>query len=108
MGLVASQARYMMLVALKSDVDMQTQATNQARMALASMVGRLVDLRMNLDPDSHQAMALQRRIEIVQQMDKRLELMNKNDYLAQAIQTEMTAVQKVIDKNLNYSFKTFA
>ncbi len=46
---------------------------------------------------------------IIQQQDKTLELhLTQLDTEQQAIQTEMDAVKKVIDKNIEESFKTFA
>ncbi len=46
---------------------------------------------------------------IIQQQDKNLELhLNQLDTEQQAIQTELDAVKKVIDKNIEETFKTFA
>lgn len=46
---------------------------------------------------------------VIQQQDKTLELhLNQLDTEQQAIQTEMDAVKKVIDKNIEETFKTFA
>ena len=46
---------------------------------------------------------------IIQQQDKNLELhLNQLDTEQQAIQTELEAVKKVIDKNIEETFKTFA
>ena len=46
---------------------------------------------------------------VIQQQDKTLELhLDQLDTEQQAIQTEMDAVKKVIDKNIDESFKTFA
>ncbi len=47
--------------------------------------------------------------EIIQQQDKNLELhLDQLDTEQQAIQTELDAVKKVIDKNIEETFKTFA
>lgn len=49
------------------------------------------------------------RTEIIQQQDKNLELHLKQlDTEQEAIQTEMDSVKKVIDKNVENTFKTFA
>ena len=46
---------------------------------------------------------------IIQQQDKTLELhLTQLDTEQQAIQTEMDAIKKVIDKNIEETFKTFA
>lgn len=49
------------------------------------------------------------KTEVIQQQDKSLELrLNQLDTEQNAISTEMDAVQKVIDKNVESTFKTFA
>ncbi len=49
------------------------------------------------------------RTTVIQQQDKTLELhLDQLDTEQQAIQTEMDAVKKVIDKNIEETFKTFA
>ena len=109
MGLAASQARFLVLTARKSDVEMQGQKINQERLKIANAVGLLFNSQTNLDPDSQDAQNLQARIEALQQIDKALELqLRRVDTQQQAIQSEISAVQKVIDKNIDLSFKTFA
>lgn len=109
MGLAASQGRFLLLTARKSDVELQGQQINQQRMAIANAVGNLFNSQTNLDPDSQDAQVLQSRINALQQIDKSLELqLRRVDTQQQAIQTEIAAVQKVIDKNIDLSFKTFA
>ena len=49
------------------------------------------------------------KTEIIQQQDRSLELhLNQLDTEQQAIQTELEVVKKVIDKNIDETFKTFA
>ena len=109
MGLAASQARFLVLTARKSDVEMQGQSINQERLKIANAVGQLFNAATNLDPDSQDSTTLQTRIEALEQIDKALELQRRRvDTQQQAIQTEISAVQKVIDKNIDLSFKTFA
>ncbi|MGD9581121.1 MAG: hypothetical protein AB7V50_07090 [Vampirovibrionia bacterium] len=109
MGLAASQARFLLLTARKSDVELQGQMINQQRMSIANAVGNLFNASSNLDPDSAESKQMQLRIESLQQVDKALELqLRRVDTQQQAIQTEISAVQKVIDKNIDMSFKTFA
>ena len=45
-GLAASQARYMMLTARKSDLELQMQFIQQSRAALANTVAALVAARL--------------------------------------------------------------
>lgn len=108
MGLAASQARFLALTARKSDLELTGQFINQHRMALANVCGQLFNQSASLDPDSKEAKQLQARIERLQQVDKILEMqLRRVDTQQQAVQTEISAVQKVIDKNIDMSFKTF-
>jgi DNA repair ATPase RecN len=109
MGFAASQARYMMLTARKSDLEIQGQFINQARMQLANVSGALFEITSNLEPESPQAQQIQARIAAIQTIDKALELqLRRVDSQQEAVQTEIQAVQKVIDKNVQDTFKTFA
>ncbi|MCA9841328.1 MAG: hypothetical protein R2857_00280 [Vampirovibrionales bacterium] len=109
MGFAASQARYIMLTARKSDLELQGQFINQARLALANIVGALFTISANLEPESPAALALQARIAAIQTIDKALELnLKRIETQREAIVTEIAAVNKVIQKNIEMSFKTFA
>jgi DNA repair ATPase RecN len=109
MGMVASQARLTMLTARKSDLELQGQFINQARMQLSNMSSTMMNSSSNLEPDSPQAQQLQSRIAAMQQVDKSLEMqLRRVDTQHQAVQTEIESVQKVISKNIEMSFKTFS
>ena len=98
----------MILTARKSDLELQGQFINQARLALANIVGALFTISANLEPESPAAMALQARIAAIQTLDKALELnLKRLETQRQAIETEVQAVKKVLDKNIESSFKTF-
>ncbi|HEY9686374.1 MAG TPA: hypothetical protein V6C52_05305 [Coleofasciculaceae cyanobacterium] len=108
MGLCASQARLLMLTARKSDLELQLQFINQARMSLANMMSALFPPTANLDPNKSNAELefKQAQMANVQQQDKMLEMQSKQiDTQHQAVQTEVEAVQKVIQKNIESSFK---
>ncbi len=108
MGFAASQARYLMLTARKSDLELQGQFINQARLSLANITGDLFALSANLEPESPQMLALQARIASLQSIDKALELqLRRVDTQRDAVQTEIDAVRKVIGKNIASTFKTF-
>jgi chromosome segregation ATPase len=106
-GLAASQARFLSLTARKSDLDMQGQAVNQYRIALASTLGTLMDRLSQVDPESEEAKRLQAQINNLQEVDKFLEMqLRRIDTQSQAVQTEINAVQRIIDRNIDISFKT--
>lgn len=128
MGLSASNGRFLGLTARKSDLEFQGQQINQERMKLSKETEDLFQQYLNIpvpdaalveiNPAAYQAQkdtydAAIARInadtEIVQQMDRQLEIDLKNvDTSQQAVMTEIEAVQKVIDKNIDSTFKTFA
>lgn len=109
MGFAASQARLMMLTARKSDLELQGQFINQARLQLANVVGALFQLTANLEPETSTVDALNAQISAIQALDKGLELqLNRIDKQREAISTELEAVRKVITANIQMSFKTFA
>ena len=109
MGLAASQSRYLLLTSRKSDLEFTGQQINQSRMQLANITSRLFTVATNLEPDSPEAINIQLRINAVQSLDKSLELqLRRVDTQQKSVQTEIEAVQKVIDKNVSMTFKTFA
>ncbi|MCE3235613.1 MAG: hypothetical protein K0Q50_1793 [Vampirovibrio sp.] len=108
MGFAASQARYMMLTARKSDLELQGQFINQARLQLANITGALFTISSNLEPESPETQQLQARVAAIQAIDKALELqLRRVDTQRDAVQTEIDAVRKVIGKNIESTFKTF-
>ena len=109
MGLAASQARYLSLTARKSNLELTGQQINQSRLELANVTNDLFNTVTSLDPDSTQAVQIQLRINALQSLDQSLELqLRRVDTQQQAVQTELDAVKKVIDKNIEITFKTFA
>ena len=78
-------------------------------MALSNSMFSLMIAQSNLDPESPQMTTLQNQLQAIQEVDKRLEMLLKRvDTQREAVQTEIQAVDKVLDKNIEYSFKTFA
>ena len=106
MGFAASQARQLMLTARKSDLELTLQFIQQARMQLANMTSALFSQGANLDPNSAQAKWIESQTAGIQQKDKVMEMQsqtitNQHD----AVQTELDAVSKVIQKNVESTFK---
>ena len=104
MGLGASQGRLMMLTARKSDLELQLQFINQARMQIANVMIALFP--PNADTDPGRVQAQQSVMASVQAQDKMLEMhANRINTQHEAVQTEIEAVRKVISKNIESSFK---
>lgn len=118
-----------MLVARKSDLELQLQFINQARTTIANLVGnfalgmannigQITSPTMGANPQqqaqqdaiNQQAQAQdqqnQLRMVALQQVDKVLEMnAQRINTQHQAVSTEISAVQKVISKNIQMSFK---
>jgi DNA repair ATPase RecN len=109
MALSASQSRYLTLTARKNDLELTGQQINQSRLQLANITNDLFNTATTLEPDSQEAIQIQLRINAMQSLDQALELqLRRVDTQQQAVQTELEAVKKVIDKNIELTFKTFA
>ena len=116
MGLAASQGRFLSLTARKSDIEFKGQQINQTRTANAYGMEALVRQLTNeseggliLDPTNPAYIAVNAQIELRHSIDRNLELDLKNvDTQHNEVQTEIDAVKKVVDKNVEMTFKTFA
>ena len=117
MGLAASQARFLQLTARKSDIEFRGQQLNQERTINASNMEQLVeqmqaaaqvgDNGLLVNPTLYDVISAE--LEVKHGVDRTLELELKNvDTQQQEVQTEIDAVNKVIDKNIDMTFKTFA
>src|SRR5262249_10654407 len=107
MGLAASQARFLALTARKSDLELSGEQINQSRAQLSNITNELFMLYSEAMDDG-QKDVLQFRIAALQSVDKMLEQqLRRVDTQRDAVQTEIDAVNKIIDKNIEMSFKTF-
>ena len=117
MGLAASQARFLQLTARKSDLEFRGQQLNQERTINAHNMESLVEqmqaaAQVNdngqlVNPNVYDVIVAE--LELKHSIDRTLELELKNvDTQQQEVQTEVDAVSKVIDKNIDMTFKTFA
>lgn len=76
---------------------------------MANLTNDLFNTATTLDPDSDEAVKIQLRINSLQRLDQTLELqLRRVDTQQNAIATELDAVKKVIDKNIDLTFKIFA
>lgn len=114
MGLAASHARFLSLTARQNDIEFKGQQINQERTQNAYGMEDLIEqLSLNaqdgLLTDPTEYSLIEHQLELRQVIDRNLELDLKNvDTQHQEVQTEVDAVKKVIDKNIDMTFKTFA
>ena len=136
MGLAATQMRFLALTARKSNTEYQGQQINQQRLNLANQSSGIyselaaLDVPIPPDPSAYATEAdynaayttyegavvtyntTMRTLEAtaagVQQKDKKLEMQLKMiDTEHSALKTEIDAIKKIIDDNIEASFKTF-
>lgn len=134
MGMAASQARFLTLTARQNNLEYQVQQVNEQRtvyangtLALYQQIATLgvpitSDSKYNTGEEFNQDLYNQDMVAFqaqlskynaeearLQTIDKKFEMELKNlDTQHQAVQTEIDAVKKVIDKNIDMTFKTFA
>ncbi len=117
MGLAASQARFLQLTARKSDLEYKGQQINQSRTINANGMEQLVEQMQAasavtgdgslVDPSLYTT--IQAELDQKHVVDEQLEIELKNlDTQHTEVQTEVDAVKKVIDKNIDMTYKTFA
>lgn len=124
MGLVASQARLLTLTARLSDLELRAQLICNAKIRLAvqqtdaateytDSLDSIAIGTVALSDDQKAQMADAERtyeghLREIEAQDKRYDLELKNiDTEHNACQTEIDSVKKVIDKNIERSFKIF-
>lgn len=116
MGLAASQARFLTLTQRKSDIEFKGQQINQQRTINSYNMQQLVSeltaqMSGGLIIDVNDPAYIVANLEIEQRhsIDRGLELELKDvDTQHKEVETEIDAVKKVIDKNIDMTFKTFA
>lgn len=132
MGMVASQARFLSLTSRLNDLEFQVQQVNQKRTIYTNNTLEVYQQIITLttpNPSEYDFETEAGRAEydaakaefdaqyaqynaqsaFFQASDRNLEMQLKNlDTQHQAVQTELDAVKKVIDKNIDLTFKTFA
>jgi leucyl-tRNA synthetase len=106
MGFAASSARLYMLIARRSDLEFQLQQIQQARLRLANVQDRVALSFTNMNPESQQQQQFEIMQASLQRMEKRLEIFAQRVTTQRdAINQEIDAVKKVIDNNIQSSFK---
>jgi len=118
MGLAASQARFLQLTARQTDLEFKGQQINQQRTANAYDMEKLITKLTNLSNQTGddglilnptQYTQIENELSNKQSIDRNYELdLNNVDTLHREVQTEVEAVKKVIEKNVEMVFKTFA
>lgn len=110
MGFAASQGRLMMLVGRKTELELKLQMIQQQRMYWGDVMARTMMAAArspgSYEPGSARARKLEAFRVKVGQIDKMLEMeAQRIEKQHKACETEIQAVNKVIDSNIQRSFK---
>ncbi len=105
MGLCISTMRMMMLNAQKYDLEYNIQLITEAKMHISNSVADLIKTGTNLDTDSPAVKEIEARKERLYLMEKKLDA--QLQYFGkklQAVETEMQAVDRMVNENIKSSF----
>ena len=105
MGLITSTIRLIYLNNYRLDLEYRTQLISVAKMNLSNTVNDLLNAGSDLEPDSPEVKALQKRKERLYLVEKRLsEQLQRFQVQLKMVEAEYQAVQQQIDKNIQYAF----
>lgn len=112
MGMSASQVRLLTLTARMSDLELEAQQTSNAKIRLSQKTeditaAYVAALAAGTNVDGATA-TYNAQITVIQSQDKLFDLsLNQINTEHSSMQTEYDSVKKVIDKNVERSFKIF-
>jgi hypothetical protein len=105
MGFAANQAREMLLVSRKSDLEMDVQFIEEHKLYLSNMTNQYFGQQASLEPNSPALKLLNARIRQLQQAEKILDMhLKRINTQREAIIKELESVDKVISKSIEGSF----
>ena len=105
MGLAATSARKYMLMAYSLNIQFDLQQIAQSRLRLLSIIDKVYAATNSLDPNSPVVQQHEQFINRLQTQDKRIALMQeKMKQQAEAIKTEMTGLDKMINDGIKQNF----
>lgn len=106
--LAALQNKFLQLTAGKNDLESRKQAIDQARAEIFNELNLVHSALAKTDPSASTVNSIQKHISKLQELDRSLELqLRQISSQDQTIQNEIQATQRVIDQNIDRSFKTF-
>ena len=103
MGLIVSTIRLIQLNSMRLDLEYKLMLINSSRLQLTASTGDLETLGTDLDPDSAEAKALQKRQERLKVVEQRLEAQRYQIQL-KMIESEIQSVNSSIDSNIQMSY----
>ena len=105
MGLVTSTIRLLHLNNYRLDLEYKMQLISVAKLGLSNNINDLLNAGTDLDPDSPEVKALEKRKERLYMVEKRLdEQLQRYQTQLKSVEAEFESVKQQIDKNIKYSY----
>lgn len=105
MGLITSTIRLIYLNNYRHDLEYKSQLISTAKLGLSNTINDLLNAGSDLDPDSPEVKALEKRKERLYLVEKRLdEQMQRYQTQLKMVEAEYQSVQQQIDKNIQFSY----
>ncbi len=105
MGLITSTIRLIYLNNYRLDLEYKTQLISVAKLNLSNTVNDLLNAGSDLDPDSPEVKALEKRKERLYMVEKRLdEQLQRYQTQLKMVEAEYQQVQQQIDKNIKFAY----
>ena len=105
MGLIVSTIRLMQLNSMRLDLEYKLMLINTSRMQLTASTGDLEMLGSDLDPDSAESKALQKRMERLKIVEQRLEEQAQRYQIQlKMVESEIQSVNSSISSNIQMAY----
>ncbi len=105
MGLIVSTIRLMQLNSMRLDLEYKLMLINTSRMQLTASTGDLETLGSDLDPDSAESKALQKRMERLKIVEQRLEEQAQRYQIQlKMVESEIQSVNSSISSNIQMAY----
>lgn len=105
MGLLTSTMRLTYLNNYRLDLEYKMQLVSTAKLELSTSINDLLNVGSNLEPDSPETKALEKRKERLYLVEKKLdEQMNRYQIQLKMVEAEIQQCQQSIDKNIQMTY----
>ncbi len=105
MGLITATIRKTQLNNYRLDLEYKMQLVSASKLNLSQTVNDLLSVASDLDTDSPEAKALEKRKERLYLVEKKLdEQMQRFETQLKMVEAELQTCNQMIDKNIQYSY----
>ena len=105
MGLITSTIRLIYLNNYRLDLEFKCGKISSAKLGLSNTINDLLNVGTDLDPDSPEVKALEKRKERLHLVEKQLdEQLQRYQTQLKMVEAEYQQVQQQIDKNIQFAY----